>query len=214
MGTKFGATSRSAAAKLIEPDSVLQVTGRRTATISRFSDDLNGSFAQNLKEIRDWAPKDLENDMYVSGGPSVDVYVEPLKLGDQVAVLLGCDLPMIIRPGGPDRYQVIGPLFVHGLMLGEALKPPLEPPWKDTLPVIKGWAMPYFMNTETRELLKSDSRLGLLSTEWEEVASTDPFLPPFVFQNKIDENISVTDSRMSVDAIQKGGIKLETLELM
>lgn len=93
---------------------------------------------------------------------------------------------MIIRPGDLDRYEVIGPCFVHGLMLGEALKPPLEPPWKETLPVIKAWAMPYFINTETRELLKSDSRLGSLPTEWEEVASTDPFLPPFVFQNRTE----------------------------
>ncbi|KXH51463.1 hypothetical protein CSIM01_08249 [Colletotrichum simmondsii] len=61
---RFYASARSSAvAKLIEPVNVLQVTGRRMATICRFSDDFNGSFAQNLKEIRDWAPKDLENDV-------------------------------------------------------------------------------------------------------------------------------------------------------
>lgn len=74
--------------------------------------------------------------------------------------------------------------------------------------------MPYFISTETDELLKSDFRLGSLPPDWEEVASTDPFLPPFVFQHRVDGNISVNDPRMSADAIHKRGIKLETLELI
>lgn len=120
---------------------------------------------------------------------------------------------MVIRPGGSNRYEVVGPCFVHGLMLGEALKPPLEPPWKDALPVTKGWALPYFVNTETGEVLKSDVRLGSLPPGWEEVTSLDPFLPPFVFENKVDGCISINDPRMSADAIQQRGIVLETLEL-
>lgn len=99
-------------------------------------------------------------------------------------------------------------------MLGEALKPPLEPPLKDVLPVTRGWALPYFINTDTGVLLKSDPRLGLLPTGWEEVTSLDPFLPPFVFKNKETGDISINDPRMSVDAITKRGIVLETLELM
>ena len=122
---------------------------------------------------------------------------------------------MVIRHNrGSSRYEVVGPCFVHGLMLGEALKPPLEPPLKDALPVTKGWALPYFVNTETGELLKSDPRLGSLLPGWEEVTSLDPFLPPFVFENKEDGSISMNDPRMSADAIQQRGIVLETLELV
>lgn len=121
---------------------------------------------------------------------------------------------MVIRPRGSGQYEVVGPCFVHGLMLGEALKPPLEPPWKDALPVTKGWALPYFVNTETGELLKSDPRLGSLPPGWEEVTSLDPFLPPFVFENKDDGYISINDPRMSADAIRQRGIVLETLELI
>ncbi|KAK1473548.1 hypothetical protein CABS01_04210 [Colletotrichum abscissum] len=211
---RFYASARSSAVvKLIEPADHLQVTGRRVAIISRVSDDLNGTFVQLMEVVRDWAPKDPQNDMYVSGGLSMDAYVEVLVRGDQVAVILGCDFPLILRPGDPGRYEVVGPCFVHGLMLGEALKPPLKPPWKDALPVTKGWAMPYFINTETLELMKTDVRLGSLPLDWEEVASIDPFLPPFVFKNKNDGRISVNDPRMSVDAIQKRGIELETLVL-
>lgn len=85
---------------------------------------------------------------------------------------------------------------------------------KDALPVTKGWALPYFVNTETGELLKSDPRLRSLPPGWEEVESLDPFLAPFVFENKDDGCISVNDLRMSAAAIQQRGIVLETLELM
>lgn len=129
-------------------------------------------------------------------------------------MILGCDFPMIIRPADSGWYEIVGPCFVHGLMLGEALKPPLESPWRDALPVTKGWALPYFVNTETGELLKSDPRLGPLPPGWEEVTSDDPFLPPFVFENKDDGRISINDPRMSAEAIQQRGIVLETLELI
>jgi hypothetical protein len=136
------------------------------------------------------------------------------KLDDEVSVILGCDFPMVLRPSGSNRYEVVGPCFVHGLMLGEALKPPLEPPWKDVLPVARGWALSYFINAQTGELLKSDPRLGLLPTGWEEVTTLDPFLPPFVFKNKENGHISMNDPRMSAEAIKQRGIVLETLELI
>ena len=136
------------------------------------------------------------------------------KLDDEVSVILGCDFPMVLRPRASNGYEVVGPCFVHGLMLGEALKPPLEPPWKDVLPVVRGWALSYFIDVRTGELLKNDPRLGLLPTDWEEVTTLDPFLPPFVFKNKENGHISMNDPRMSAEAIKQRGIVLETFELM
>lgn len=121
---------------------------------------------------------------------------------------------MVLRPRDSGRYEVVGPCFVHGLMLGEALKPPLEPPWKDVLPVARGWALSYFINVQTGQLLKSDPRLGSLPTGWEEVTTLDPVLPPFVFENKENEHVSMNDPRMSAEAIEQRGIALETFELM
>lgn len=135
-------------------------------------------------------------------------------IDDEVSVILGCDFPMVLRPRGSNRYEVVGPCFVHGLMLGEALKPPLEPAWRDVLPVIRGWALSYFINVQTGELLKSDPRLGLLPPDWEEVTTLDPFLPSFVFKNKESGHISMNDPRMSAEAVKQRGIALETLELV
>ncbi|KAL9607488.1 MAG: hypothetical protein Q9167_007602 [Letrouitia subvulpina] len=278
---RFYASARSsAAAKLIEPTSHLQVTGRRVATICRVSHNLTGTFAEVIDEIFDWAPKEPRHDIYVSGELRIDAFVEVLVRGrtsdrargdnpcpsirrlselltqaiastelddevalafkdcffvneclfttkegylgvsakglredDEVSVILGCDFPMILRPRNFNEYEVVGSCFVHGLMLGEALKPPLEPPWKNVLPVARGWALSYFINSQTDELLKSDPRLGPLPAGWEEVTTLDPFLPPFVFKNKENGQISMNDPRMSAEAIKQRDIVLETLEL-
>lgn len=121
---------------------------------------------------------------------------------------------MVLRPRGSNQHEVVGPCFVHGLMLGEALKPPLEPPWKDVLPVTRGWALSYFINPQTGELLKNDPRLGSLPAGWKEATTLDPFLPPFVFKNRETGQISMNDPRMSAEAIEQRGIVLKTFELI
>lgn len=44
-----------------------------------------------------------------------------VQKGDKVCVLLGCDIPLIIRPGA-DHYEVVGDCFVYGIMKGEVMK--------------------------------------------------------------------------------------------
>jgi hypothetical protein len=39
---------------------------------------------------------------------------------DRIAVLLGCDMPVVLRPKG-DHYELIGGCFIEGLMKGEAI---------------------------------------------------------------------------------------------
>ena len=50
--------------------------------------------------------------------------------GDQVCVLLGCDLPMLLRPTSDSQYQVVGPCYVHGLMNGEAFLGTIPEPFR------------------------------------------------------------------------------------
>ncbi|KAL9030181.1 MAG: hypothetical protein Q9180_006937, partial [Flavoplaca navasiana] len=142
------------------------------------------------------------------------VSAKGLQEGDEVSVILGCDFPMILRRRDSDQFEVVGPCFVHGLMLGEALKPPLKPPWRDVLPVTRGWALSYFINGQTGEILKDDPRLGPPPTNWEEIETIDPFLPPFVFRNKENGHVSMNDPRMSAESIKQRGTILETFELV
>lgn len=52
------------------------------------------------------------------------------KIGDVIAVLLGFDAPVILRPGVSDHYASVGETYVHGLMSGEAILGPLPPVWR------------------------------------------------------------------------------------
>ncbi|MCJ1266529.1 hypothetical protein MMC22_006414 [Lobaria immixta] len=40
--------------------------------------------------------------------------------GDQVFLLIGSDLPLILRPAG-DKFELIGACYAHGIMYGECL---------------------------------------------------------------------------------------------
>jgi hypothetical protein len=44
-----------------------------------------------------------------------------VQKGDQICVLLGCDIPLIIRPVA-GHYIVVGDCFVYGIMKGEVMK--------------------------------------------------------------------------------------------
>jgi hypothetical protein len=43
------------------------------------------------------------------------------QAGDIVCVLLGCNLPIILRPV-EEHYEVIGEIYIHGIMQGEAMQ--------------------------------------------------------------------------------------------
>jgi hypothetical protein len=44
---------------------------------------------------------------------------EHIKLGDQICLLMGCDIPIILRSEG-DHFVLVGEAYVHGFMQGEA----------------------------------------------------------------------------------------------
>jgi hypothetical protein len=45
----------------------------------------------------------------------------PLREGDRIGVILGCSVPLLVRPTG-DHHVLVGDCFVWGLMDGEALR--------------------------------------------------------------------------------------------
>ncbi|KAH6675372.1 heterokaryon incompatibility protein-domain-containing protein [Plectosphaerella plurivora] len=56
---------------------------------------------------------------YVGIGPRT------MRPGDTVDVLLGCDVPLILRERLDSKTEIIGDSYVHGLMSGEAMLGPL-----------------------------------------------------------------------------------------
>jgi hypothetical protein len=43
-------------------------------------------------------------------------------VGDRIFVLMGCDVPLVLRPCGKGVYRLVGECYVHGIMKGEAME--------------------------------------------------------------------------------------------
>ncbi|KAI1120679.1 heterokaryon incompatibility protein-domain-containing protein [Nemania abortiva] len=70
--------------------------------------------AQNIR------PSSLTNQMDTS--VLVGISCPGTRVGDLVCVLMGCFLPVILRPLGENRHAFLGAAYVHNLMNGVALK--------------------------------------------------------------------------------------------
>jgi hypothetical protein len=44
------------------------------------------------------------------------------QANDLIFVLMGCDIPLVLRPCKNDLYQLVGECYVHGIMNGEAME--------------------------------------------------------------------------------------------
>jgi hypothetical protein len=60
-----------------------------------------------------------------------------LTSGDRICILLGCPVPVILRPDG-GQYRLIGECYVHGIMNGETMMPSVTgtEPLAELLPIL------------------------------------------------------------------------------
>jgi hypothetical protein len=144
-----------------------------------------------------------------------------LKSGDNIAVLLGYDYPVILRPvsseNSPTQFQHIGPAYVHGIMEGQAILGALPSPW--TLVVLRTicGAQFWFHNSETGESQLEDPRLDGLPSEWEPIQKEDEARLSYIVQhyrNRLTGEIINSDPRLLPEALRARGVKLETLILV
>ena len=77
------------------------------------------SFQWRLREVTEWMARRLitTNEGYIGMAPC------RAQKGDQICVLLGCSIPMILRKReGDSLYEVIGECYLQGFMNGEVMK--------------------------------------------------------------------------------------------
>lgn len=48
---------------------------------------------------------------------------ERAQIGDHIVVLLGGDVPFVLRPRAEGHWSLVGESYIHGFMDGEALRP-------------------------------------------------------------------------------------------
>lgn len=109
--------------------------------------------------------------------------------GDRVCILLGCDVPLLLRPAQNHRFQVVGQCYVHGLMYGEAFLGPLPEHYQVVIAFEDKAYHLRFLNNRTREIQKNDPRRG---------------------SPRNDE----PHPRLTPELIEKRGVKLQTFDLI
>ncbi|KAJ8131818.1 hypothetical protein O1611_g1808 [Lasiodiplodia mahajangana] len=143
-----------------------------------------------------------------------------LHPGDEVFIILGCAVPMILRPRPCGGYNVVGDCYVHGVMDGEALLGALPHPWKARAhPDLNGHRMPLFRNADTGMETRFDPRLAEipLPADWERVefewTPADP-INCRKFRNIHTGEVINSDPRLFQEALLERGIPLRTITLI
>lgn len=143
-----------------------------------------------------------------------------------VVVLLGCDSPMLLRPGPtPGEYLVVGNCYSPNLEDATALLGPLPLPGRAEVVWGEegGGVAMQFLDPGTCLRTDEDPRLPPLPLPWEavdNVAATgrlersldDPWIFRR-FRNRETREVVTSDPRMSPDALRARGVALEYFTL-
>jgi hypothetical protein len=141
--------------------------------------------------------------------------------GDKICVALGYDYPISLRPMNSGdqstRYRLMGPVYIHGLMEGQALLGSLPSPWESVITDRNRGLEFAYHNLQTEEISLQDPRLGDLPTEWEEIVQEDEARSNIYvqhFKNKTTGETINSDPRLLPQALKARGVNLETFILV
>jgi len=134
-----------------------------------------------------------------------------------VAILLGCSIPLILRPAPGQLYQVVGECFVYGLNDANRLLGPLSSPWTvNSVQGEGGRSVFRFYNTVTEESTAEDPRLEPL-TDWtrvdKEVDGDDPIHCDFFKHRTTNECVNY-DPRLEPELLRERGVALTEFSLI
>ncbi|PMD34449.1 HET-domain-containing protein [Hyaloscypha variabilis F] len=169
--------------------------------IHRYSD--NRAFFWTIEGYIGIGPKEMQ--------PELDI----------ICVLLGCNLPIVLRPTARGQFQVVGECYVHGLSDAEALLGPLPKDWEIEIHVdsANGVGWPIFVRKPTDTRTWQDPRLPRLPPGWEGIphpelssGTTGPLFNRF--KSTITNETTEFDPRLSPEALEERGVKLQRFQLI
>ena len=142
-----------------------------------------------------------------------------IRPDDRICILLGLFTPLIVRPVSQSSYRVMGWCYVHGLMDSEALLGALPKPWRIEQHFLRR-QFPIYVNDETGYSGREDPRLASLPADWRRldmddlvIDADDPVAVDY-FRNVVTGVTINYDPRLTRDALQQRGIRLETIDLV
>lgn len=112
--------------RVMEANSHLQICGRPLHSFFPPSpvEEENAADIRDAFErmFRCWRSKRL----LVTSQGKIGLGAAAMRLDDEIFILPGCTVPVILRPTRPNGYRLVGCCYVHGYMEGELLSGPHE----------------------------------------------------------------------------------------
>ncbi|KAF1938832.1 HET-domain-containing protein [Clathrospora elynae] len=154
-----------------------------------------------------------------------------VREGDIVSVLLGASVPMVLRPADdrPHAYRVVGPCFLQGVMLGEALLGPLPEGWLCNIHDNRKWC---FRREDSDRRVWEDPRLWPLPAHWQahfcdlddenspcdgsceaDYVKAGQLVDRWFFDTRSKEKWH-EDPRLDVRGLETGGLELQSFTLV
>ena len=137
-----------------------------------------------------------------------------LCVGDLLYVLLGCGYPLLLRPCKNVTYEVVGPVYVHDLMNGEALLGPLSSGWTVHYELTEsGHEVQEFKEGTTDVVTFEDPRLGPLPPSWD--ATKDHDKPDTImFRSRETGKEQRGDPRLTTEQLICRGVDIHRMLLV
>ncbi|KAL9034024.1 MAG: hypothetical protein Q9180_005636 [Flavoplaca navasiana] len=137
------------------------------------------------------------------------------RTGDCIVVLLGCRLPMILRPKGNGEYLVVGEAYIDGLMTGEAFLGPLPSHWQYVCcydeTTERRWKA--FIDRVRNKCQSEDPRLGPLPEGW--VEEEHPKQHLYALYRDVEHDYTTGyDPRMLPSALRARNVELTEFKLI
>ena len=137
------------------------------------------------------------------------------KPGDEVAVLLGCRSPLVLRPFGDGSHKVVGECYIDGFMEGAACLGPLPSTWQLTSRDFEEYSGYYdaFLDRQTGNFQIEDPRLGPLPPGWY-ITDHEKKDAYNVYANDETGEWTFFDPRMTPEALTARGVEMREFQLV
>ncbi|KAI1648461.1 HET-domain-containing protein [Daldinia loculata] len=171
--------------------------------------DING--VNNKDFVRSLGVNKFVNSAYYMGGYQciqctggyIGISLAPAQPGDEVYTLLGCSDPLLLRPQGNNKFQVIGKCLVLGLTYDEALLGPLPVNIRAIQSYDKRFECdaPAFRDISSGEIFYEDPRLKSLPVDLKD------------FRKELQDD-PWADINVEPDIFRERGVDLKCIDLV
>ena len=174
--------------------------------------------------VTDWDKKDFfhhvftmcrDRALFTTSSNHIGICPKDTRKGDQICVLLGCDVPVAIRSDSNGHYKIIGDSYVPGFSSNEGFLGPLPKGYREVQHYNAQSGMDYwvYLDLETGKIQVGDPRLGdELPSGWQRVTDIEGQFWEEYVHDGASSTRTYLDPRLTKPELLKRGVPLEDIE--